>query len=105
MFFVHTTALVPLLLEEFAASGLKPGRDVFLLVYGDSFDFENNGVSALRQPGMQLGIIAGKIALRQENKPEYLLTDLELMKRGSLYPTEITHQPRYATTSQEGILS
>ena len=105
VFFVHTTALVPLLLEEFAASGLKPGRDVFLLVYGDSFDFENNGVSALRQPGMQLGIIAGKIALRQENKPKYLLTDLELMKRGSLYPTEITHQPRYATTSQEGILS
>ncbi len=85
VFFIHTTALVAPLLAELARAGLETGRDAFLFVYGDSFNFEKDGVSAMRQPGMRLGILAGKIARRQETDNEYLLTDLEIMKRGSLY--------------------
>lgn len=89
VFFIHTTALVPLLMRELAQAGLKPGIDVFLFVYGDSFDFERDGISAMRQPGMQLGILAGKIARREETETEYLLTDLEILRRGSLHPAQI----------------
>jgi len=54
-------------------------------VYGDSFSFERDQVSVIRQPGMKLGIIAGKIARREKSASEYLLDDLEVVRRGSLY--------------------
>lgn len=87
-FLIHTTSLVPLFLAEIARSGLRLGHDVFLFVYGDSFSFERDGVSAIRQPGMRLGVFAGKIARREETGGEYLLDDLEILRRGSLAPVE-----------------
>ncbi len=86
VFLIHTTSLVPLFLAELERCGRRLGRDVFLLVYGDSFNFERDQVSSLRQPGMKLGIIAGKVARREESANEYLLDDLEVVRRGSLYP-------------------
>jgi len=86
VFLIHTTSLVPLFLAELERCGRQLGRDVFLLVYGDSFNFEREKVSSMRQPGMKLGVIAGKIARREETGNEYLLDDLEVVRRGSLYP-------------------
>jgi len=85
VFLIHTTSLVPLFLAELERCGRRLGRDVFLLVYGDSFSFERDQVSVIRQPGMKLGIIAGKIARREKSASEYLLDDLEVVRRGSLY--------------------
>lgn len=86
VFLIHTTSLVPLFLAELERCGRLLGRDVFLLVYGDSFHFERDRVSAIRQPGMKLGVFAAKIARREESGNEYLLDDLEVVRRGSLYP-------------------
>ena len=105
VFFIHTTSMVPPFLEELEHLGLLLGRDVYLLVYGDSFQFERDQVTALRQPGMILGNLAGKVALGIESGSEYLLKELDLVRRGSLYQLKDGAADRSATDAVPGVLS
>ncbi|MDD3153691.1 MAG: GntR family transcriptional regulator [Victivallaceae bacterium] len=82
-FYLTSQSLLTPFLTAAKHAGLRPGKELTLLVQGDDLSFESLGIAAVRADAVQLGGVAGQMALGKEKR---LLCKIPgtLIRRGSL---------------------